>query len=270
MIAPFPRYQELLNKRGGSSEEEIEAALESVTTEEFRDLQVWFNLAWSDPDFLKREPLQSLVEKSQGFSEADKRIVFDPTLEIIRAVAPKHGELQERGQIEVITTPYAHPILPPIYNGDLAEKGGPGAELPECFSYPQDAIAHLSKSVEVYREHYRWELIEQPDDLYRPYYIHFRDGLEVGMVFRDVRLSDLIGFEYSGTPEEVAARDFIDRLDAIRLCLQWRIGGGPLDTNHTRIMDLAWPGENNPGQEEILSTYSPSRQSNLDLLPIDD
>ena len=195
MIAPFPRYQELLNKRGGSSEEEIEAALESVTTEEFRDLQVWFNLAWSDPDFLKREPLQSLVEKSQGFSEADKRIVFDPTLEIIRAVAPKHGELQERGQIEVITTLYAHPILPPIYNGDLAEKGGPGAELPECFSYPQDAI---------------------------------------------------------------------------RLCLQWRIGGGPLDTNHTRIMDLAWPGENSPGQEEILITYSPSRQSNLDLLPIDD
>ena len=35
-------------------------------------------------------------------------------------------------------------------------------------------------------------------------------------------------------------------------------------------INLAWPGENSPSQEEILSTYSPSRQSNLDLLSIDD
>ena len=51
---------------------------------------------------------------------------------------------------------------------------------------------------------------------------------------------------------------------------QWRIGGGPPDTNHTRIMDLAWAGENSPSQEDILSAYSPTQQSDLDLLSVDD
>jgi hypothetical protein len=51
---------------------------------------------------------------------------------------------------------------------------------------------------------------------------------------------------------------------------QWRIGGGPPDSNHTRIMDLAWPAGINPDQEEILGSYRPTQQTNLDLLPIDD
>ena len=39
---------------------------------------------------------------------------------------------------------------------------------------------------------------------------------------------------------------------------QWRLGGGPNDTNHTRIIDLAWPEGESPTQEEMLSTYTSS------------
>ena len=42
-----------------------------------RDLQVLFNLAWTDPRFLQEEPLRSLVEKGSGFTEDDKQIVLD-------------------------------------------------------------------------------------------------------------------------------------------------------------------------------------------------
>jgi carbohydrate-binding DOMON domain-containing protein len=39
---------------------------------------------------------------------------------------------------------------------------------------------------------------------------------------------------------------------------QWRFGGGPNDTNHTRVIDLAWPEGETPTQEEMLSAYNDS------------
>ncbi len=154
IIARFPRYQELLDKRGNADEKAIAAALKSFTEQDFRDLQLWFNLAWFDPDFLAEAPLKALVEKGKNFSEADKKILFDKTLDVIKKTIPLHKELQDKGQIEVITTPYAHPILPLLVDSNLAGKGSPGMELPTRFSYPVDAPAHLDKSVQMYKDHY--------------------------------------------------------------------------------------------------------------------
>lgn len=155
IIALYPRYQALLDKRGGSSEEAIQAALTNFTDQDFLDLQVWFNLAWFDPTFLAEEPLLNLVQKGENFDQADKQIVFDKALEIVQEVLPYHAELQREGQIEVTTTPYAHPILPLIYNNQLALVGNPSAIMPELtFAYPEDAVAHLDLSVEMYEENF--------------------------------------------------------------------------------------------------------------------
>jgi len=51
---------------------------------------------------------------------------------------------------------------------------------------------------------------------------------------------------------------------------QWRMGGAPDDTNHTRIVDLAWPEGATPTQEEILSAYPPSIETDMDKLGPDD
>jgi alpha-amylase/alpha-mannosidase (GH57 family) len=152
IIALYPRFQELLDKRGGSDTQAIEAAMQSFTVQDFRDLQVWFNLAWFDPDFLAEEPLKSLVAKGRDFTEEDKVVLFDKAEEIIKGIIPLHKELQDKGQIEVITTPYAHPILPLIVDSNLAKIGNPGVELPPRFMYGQDANAHLTRSVEIYTE----------------------------------------------------------------------------------------------------------------------
>ncbi|HAF63148.1 MAG TPA: glycoside hydrolase [Anaerolineaceae bacterium] len=154
IIYRFPRYKELLLKRGGTDEAAISAAMETYTTQDFLDLQVWFNLAWFDPDFLAQEPLKTLVEKGEEFSEEDKQIVFSEVRNVMADIIPLHKEMQDSGQIEVITTPYAHPILPLIYNSDLAAVGNPTTDLPERFSWPNDAIAHLSNSVTIYEEHF--------------------------------------------------------------------------------------------------------------------
>jgi alpha-amylase/alpha-mannosidase (GH57 family) len=154
IIDRFPRYKELREKRGGTTDEAIQIALTSFSEQDFRDLQIWFNLAWFDPDFLAEEPLKSLVERGENFSETDKKIVFSEVSRIIGEVIPLHRKLQNNGQIEVITTPYAHPILPLLIDTSLANVGNPSAETPTKFSFPQDALVHLEKSVEMYEDHY--------------------------------------------------------------------------------------------------------------------
>ena len=48
VIACFPRYRELADDRAGRG---IDEALDAWSEQDFRDLQVLFNLAWTDPDF---------------------------------------------------------------------------------------------------------------------------------------------------------------------------------------------------------------------------
>jgi carbohydrate-binding DOMON domain-containing protein len=50
---------------------------------------------------------------------------------------------------------------------------------------------------------------------------------------------------------------------------QWRFGGGPSDSNHTRIIDFVWPGDQEPAQESYLGSY-PSSQEDLAALGPDD
>jgi alpha-amylase/alpha-mannosidase (GH57 family) len=306
MIARYPRYQELLDLRGRNAEPEtIATALEAFSVQDFRDLQIWWNLAWFDPFFLQQEPLQSLVDKGRDFSEVDKQIVFDQVRHVLELVIPEHRRLQDAGQIEVIVTPYAHPILPLLYATDLHEIGDPSATLPTRFSYPNDGIAQVEKAVEVYEEHYgraprgmwpaegavaqeivkfvadagfTWmatgesvlakslgldgftrdadEVVEQADALYRPYYVRHRGGPPVAVIFRDLRISDLVGFEYSGTPAQQAADDFIGRVEAIRARLKAEGAKGPHLVSVILDGENAWEHYENDGIDFLNALYT--------------
>ncbi|MFO3796730.1 MAG: glycoside hydrolase, partial [Anaerolineales bacterium] len=67
VIRRFPGYAALLEKRGGTDDDAIARALETFSEQDYRDLQIWFNLAWIDPDELAKEPLKWLVQKDHGF-----------------------------------------------------------------------------------------------------------------------------------------------------------------------------------------------------------
>jgi alpha-amylase/alpha-mannosidase (GH57 family) len=58
IIERLPRFQELAADRAAVG---AERAVAAWLEQDFRDLQVLFNLAWTDPDFLVEEPLASLV-----------------------------------------------------------------------------------------------------------------------------------------------------------------------------------------------------------------
>src|SRR5207253_5735263 len=71
MIRPFPRYFELYLRRAPGHNSAGEA-LRRFKERDFRDLQVWFNLAWIHPLVLDRDPdLSSLAAKGRHFTEAE-------------------------------------------------------------------------------------------------------------------------------------------------------------------------------------------------------
>ena len=150
IIARFPRYQELLDLRDGSDD-----PLGDFAADDYRDLQLLFNLAWTDPDWLAEAPLAALVEQGEGFSEADKQVVLDEHLRLINEVIPIHRAMQDDGQIEVTMTPFAHPILPLLVDTDLALRATPDIVLPSApFRWGQDAVAQVERGVQYYIDHF--------------------------------------------------------------------------------------------------------------------
>ena len=150
LVKPFPRYWELLNKRGLTFyRDDVRRGLRYFSTQEFLDLQVWFNLAWCGYTAERLYPeLAELKRKGRNFTEAEKHRVLDIHLEILRLVIVKYRAAEERGQVELTTTPFFHPILPLVYDSSFAERSLPGRQFPKRFHWPEDAAAHLTLAVE--------------------------------------------------------------------------------------------------------------------------
>src|SRR5688572_18281550 len=75
MIDPYPRYAELLQRRGAGrlTEAEALAAAHRFNADDLRDLQVWQKLAWFDPYYLERDArIRGLLARGRGFTEDDK------------------------------------------------------------------------------------------------------------------------------------------------------------------------------------------------------
>ena len=103
------------------------------TTQEMLDLQVWFNLAWCGYTADKLFPeLPRLRAKGRDFTEEEKHRVLDIHMEILRMVLERYAAAEARGQAELTTTPFFHPILPLVYDSQFAERCLPGRKFPEA------------------------------------------------------------------------------------------------------------------------------------------
>ena len=149
MVLPYPRYAELYSRRG-LGRNDARTALRRFNERDLRDLQVWFNLTWVHPLAIERdELLRSLVEKGRNFSEEEKLALLERHLDILREVLPLHRKLAERGQVELTTTPYFHPILPLLLDKKLAREAMPDVRLPHYTGgYPEDAEFHVASAIE--------------------------------------------------------------------------------------------------------------------------
>ena len=152
LVRPVPRYAELLAKRGASYQSaRVDAIARSFSEADFRDLQLLYNLQWCGFSAFRRFPiLREIKAKGRNFTEEDKRAVLDVHRQILALVLPEYRMAQERGQIELTTTPYFHPIMPLVYDTNIARRCQPNSPLPSAFSAPDDVRAHLRLAQELH------------------------------------------------------------------------------------------------------------------------
>lgn len=142
MIKPFPRYYELLAKRGKeSTEESLAEATRYFSNQDFLDLQVLFNLSWIDPILRETDNfLIELVNKKSNFSNEDKVLLIKKHYEIMGRIFQEYSEAVKENKIEVSTSPFFHPILPLLIDNYIAQQADSSITLPSLkFQFPQDA-----------------------------------------------------------------------------------------------------------------------------------
>jgi alpha-amylase/alpha-mannosidase (GH57 family) len=247
VIASFPRYYELyLQKQRG----------QEFSAQDYLDLQIYFNLAWIDPSFRQNIPeLRKICAKERFYCESDKSVILNEQISILKEIIPAYRLFKEKGQIEISVTPYYHPILPLLYDTNIAKEANKKTVLPKKrFSYPLDAKDHIDSAVEFYRQRFgaspegmwpseeavsehilpfiagsgiKWivtdeailfkslKMKKRKSELLYQPHILKRGKFELNIVFRDRNLSDLIGFNYHGMKETDAVNNFMGHLENI-------------------------------------------------------
>ena len=154
MVYPYPRYNNLLVKRGKNTDpDEIKKIHKKFSDADIRDLQVWFNLTWIDRDFYDIFPgLNQILEKGENFTEEEKKFVLDTHIDILKLIIPEYKSAFNENRIEISTSPFYHPILPLIYNTEIAKECMPKLQLPFNFSHPEDAEIQIKKSIDYFKD----------------------------------------------------------------------------------------------------------------------
>ena len=196
MIRPYPRYWALLHKRGLRPTTGYARIAKSFTTQDFCDLQAWFNLTWFGYAGCRLYPeIADLKRKGEHFTEDDKQTIFDAQRAILKTVLGYYRVLAERDQIEITTTPFYHPILPLVYNTDFARRCRPEAQLPPQFSQPEDVRAQLALA-----RHLHTQTFGKP-----PVGLWPSEGSVCPEL---VPILQELGFEWLATDEEILWRSF--------------------------------------------------------------
>jgi alpha-amylase/alpha-mannosidase (GH57 family) len=272
MIYRYPRYGQLFDS--WQSQKNV-GARAVFGAQEFRDLQMWSQLAWFDEEFQSGdEEVREWVRRGRNFTLADQARMGAKQREIVSQVTPEYRKLAAAGQIEISTTPYYHPILPLVCDSAIAGVSHPGVTLPPRFRYPGDARKQLEMACDFTAQTfgkapaglwpsegsvsdeafsiaadvgYKWAATDSGvlnrtlgrgvgvDGLYRPYRWQ-QGGRSLGVIFRDHYLSDLIGFVYSKMDAAAAAEDFLRRIHDN--C------AGILDAGRDALVPIILDGEN--------------------------
>src|SRR4030095_8982801 len=196
MIEPFPRYAELLARRGSNTTSLSARTLAAqFSTDDLRDLQVWHKLVWVDQLYFENDPrLRGLVAKGRGFNEQDKQTRRGVELEILRAVIPEYRDAAARGQVELSTSPFYHPILPLLCDTAVYLRTHPASRMPrEPFRHPEDATEQLTRAIALHERLFG----EKPRGLWPP---------EGSVSDAMVSLVARAGLSWMATDEEILAR----------------------------------------------------------------
>lgn len=250
MIGRYPRYAELFSAMR-KCDMNLPCGAASFDAQMVRDLQVLSQLAWFDEELLRNDPaIRQLVARGRDFTPQDQDLIGEKQLEALANVIPTYNDFYQTGQIEISASAFYHPILPLLCDTNVASISHPYVPLPPRFAYPGDAEEQLrraraymqdkfgappaglwpsegsvsDKTLEIAaKTGFTWtasddavlaRTLEQPvsaENTYRAY--QWKQGSRsIQTIFRDHRLSDLIGFVFSRMDAAEAADYFISEV----------------------------------------------------------
>ncbi|MDO3385597.1 glycoside hydrolase family 57 protein [Gilvimarinus sp. SDUM040013] len=122
------------------------------------DLAVWYHLGWMGETIRRTDArVKRLQEQGTGYSQAQCEELLHVIHQAMAGIIPRYKKLAEGGQIELITSPHAHPILPLLLEIKSTKDAMPDAHLPASSHYPgglERAKWHLQHGVNVFKEHF--------------------------------------------------------------------------------------------------------------------
>ena len=246
MIGGLPAFAEMsLRRHQARRVRGREDAWKEFSVGDFRDLQALFDLAWfgfkAQEDFPE---IRALRGRGRGFADADIRRIHEVEREILGRLIPLYRRAAASGQVELSSSPYAHPILPLLCDTQSAREALPDLALPSRLRAPEDAEKQIVQSLDLMEREIgvrpkgmwpsegsvsretavllarcgvRWaasdELVlaaserGEDSDTSIPWRLSEAPGLD--LVFRSHELSDRVGFTYSGKSAAEAAGNFL-------------------------------------------------------------
>lgn len=245
LISPYPRYLELYNK--------VKAG-DDLNEQDWIDLQVWYNLAWTGQLTRQRGQFQRYFLKERGFTQKEKEFLLAEQMKILEEIVPNLIRLYHLGQIELSVSPFFHPILPLLCDNSIAKVGLQNISIPEPeFRYPEDAKTQIAEGKKYFEQtfgftpkglwpsegslstdvlniilnqDFTWtatdskllyKTIGEENNLFHYFpFVYENNGKKLVVFFRDSFLSDAIGFTYQSWRPEDAVMDFVNILKIIR------------------------------------------------------
>ncbi len=223
----------------------------------------------------------ALVKKQCNYNYNDRRLLLKIIGELLRAITPKYKNLADAGQVELSVTPYSHTMMPLLLDMDSARDSEPEIHLPpNQYPGGRERVEwQLSKAIEVFENHFdRKPLGCWPSEgglseavlqilgesgfawtasgsnvllnsingsrehrntsVHRPY--HCKD-YPVSCFFRDDKLSDLIGFNYSDWHGDDAANNLVEHLQTIH---ELPDGDEQSENDREKVVSIILDGEN--------------------------
>jgi len=222
----------------------------SYSSKDIADTKVHLHLLSFHP-FIIDEEIEQLLKKGREFNYNDMEFLYKKEKNLLGKTIEKYRNLMEKGQCEISTSPMMHPILPLLYNTDIARETKTSLSIPAgLFSSPEDARTQIIEGIETYKRIFGkppsgiWpsegsvnneilEILAENGILWTATDEYLLAGTlsmslsqnehhqrwtfrnKIFIFFRDHRLSDIIGFGYQKMEEKESAINFIGQLHRI-------------------------------------------------------
>jgi alpha-amylase/alpha-mannosidase (GH57 family) len=253
IIDRFPAYKKLAELSDWLREKH--EVINYLDQQYLVDILMWYHLAWLG-EFVRREDarVEALMQKERGYDQADRRQLLEIIGEILTSLIPRYKALSDRQQIELSFTPYAHPIMPLLYNLRAAQQAAPNVTLPEREHYPDGEKRihwHIREGMKVFKKYFgiqsqgcwpseggvseatlkilsdagiRW--VATGENVLRHSLMKSQQSghchhpfqlkkLPIRCFFRDDGLSDAVGFTYANWHGDDAVANFVHHLENI-------------------------------------------------------